>query len=100
MLSYQTVTHTQDPEALIQRALPWVLEAGNPYYTLLFGSAESALRVLESWMRRTSSEISTSRLQFLSCESELAGGFIAIGGGELRKARMSDGIALLTTCPQ
>jgi ribosomal protein S18 acetylase RimI-like enzyme len=98
MLSYQTVTYAQNPEDLIQNALPWVVEAGNPYYTLLFGSAESTLRVLNTWMRRASSEVSISRVQFLIYESEFAGGFIGLGGDELRKARKSDGVALLNAC--
>jgi ribosomal protein S18 acetylase RimI-like enzyme len=98
MLTYQNAAHAPYPADLIQYALPWVMEAGNPYYTLVLGGAESTLRMLDTWMRRSSSEISISRVQFLICESEFAGGFIALSGGELRKARKSDSIALLNTC--
>jgi len=98
MLSYQSVTCGQDTEDLIRSALPWVIDAGNPYYALLFGDAELTLRVLNTWMRRASSEISIARVQFLICDSEFAGGFIALGGDELRKARKSDSVALLNAC--
>lgn len=98
MLTFQNAADAPNPADLIQYALPWVMEAGNPYYALLFGSAESTLRALDTWMRRSSSEISISRVQFLICDSEFAGGFIGLGGADLRKARKSDSIALMSTC--
>jgi ribosomal protein S18 acetylase RimI-like enzyme len=85
---------TFDP---VTQALPWVLEAGNPYYESLFGGPAAAEKVLEAWMHRRTSEVSISRVQFLVSNEELAGGFVALGGGELRKARKADSIALLSS---
>lgn len=86
---------TPSTESLVFHALPWILEAGNPYYLMLLGIAGSGSMV-ETWMRRASSEVSIRRVQFLVCDSQFAGGFIALGGAELRKARKADSIALMT----
>lgn len=98
MLTFQNAARAPHPDSLIHHALPWVVEAGNPYYTILFGSPDATVRVLGAWMSRSSSEIFISRVQFLLFGSEFVGGFIALSGGELRKARKSDTIALLDTC--
>lgn len=96
MLLYQNATDAPSPEDLVPHALPWIVEAGNPYYHVLLGGADSTAATLETWVRRASSEVSIWRAQFLVCDSEFAGGFIALSGGELRKARKADSIALLT----
>jgi ribosomal protein S18 acetylase RimI-like enzyme len=99
MFSYQNAGNVPDSERLVPYALPWVMEAGNPYYDSLFGEPSMTATILESWMRRRSSEISISRVQFLLIGSEHAGGFIGLGGDELRKARKADTVALLTAFP-
>jgi ribosomal protein S18 acetylase RimI-like enzyme len=98
MLIYQNAGSSPNPEDLVRYALPWVIEAGNPYYSSLFGTADLTA-ILGSWMRRPSSEISILRTQFLLCEREPAGGLIALSGDELRKARKADSIALLKIVP-
>jgi ribosomal protein S18 acetylase RimI-like enzyme len=95
MYSYQKATDLPTPDGLVPLALPLILEAGNPYYGVLFGDAHSAAVNVEAWARRFSSEVSILRFQFLMCDSEVAGGFIALNGWELRKARKADTIALL-----
>lgn len=94
-ISYQAAVDTPSPESFVLHVVSWILEAGNPYYRKLLGMTSSA-SVLEAWMRRVSSEVSIRRARFLVCDSQLAGGFIALGGAELRKARRADGIALMT----
>jgi ribosomal protein S18 acetylase RimI-like enzyme len=73
------------------------MEAGNPYYDVLFGDAGSTLTYLQKWACRGSSEVSIRRVEFLMSDSEFAGGFIALSGGDLRKARRADSVALLTS---
>ena len=87
------------PESLVPRVLPWVLAAGNPYYDYLFGGAELSHRTLEGWMKRASSEVSILRGEFLTCDAELAGGFIALNGRELKRARQADAAALWEAFP-
>ena len=94
-MSYKAAMDTPTPENLVLCALSWLVEAGNPYYPMLLGMADST-SMLETWMRRASSEVSIRRVQFLVCDSQFAGGFIALSGAELRKARKADSIALLT----
>ena len=86
-------------ESLVPRALPWVLAAGNPYYDYLFGEAAFSYRTLEGWMKRASSEVSILRGEFLTWDAELAGGFIALNGVELKKARQADAGALWEAFP-
>jgi ribosomal protein S18 acetylase RimI-like enzyme len=87
------------PESLVPRVLPWVLAAGNPYYAHLFGGAEFSQRALAGWMTRPSSEVSILRGEFLTCDGELAGGFLALNGIELKKARQADAAALWEAFP-
>jgi ribosomal protein S18 acetylase RimI-like enzyme len=87
------------PESLVPRALPWVLAAGNPYYDYLFGEAAFSYRTLEGWMKRASSEVSILRGEFLTWDAELAGGFIALNGVELKRARQADAGALWEAFP-
>lgn len=81
----------------ILHALPWILEAGNPYYDVLFGGAASTLTNLQKWTSRDSSEVSIRRADFLMSDSGMVGGFIALGGRTLRNARRADSVALLTS---
>jgi ribosomal protein S18 acetylase RimI-like enzyme len=89
----------RDPLSLIPHALLWISEAGNPYYDWLFGGRDATTNVLKSWLRRSSSEVSVSRAQFLFCDSEIAGGFIALDGLQLRNARKADTASLLNLIP-
>lgn len=99
MFSYLTAADAAAPEDLIPHALPWIVEAGNPYYAMLFGHSDRVLAILGAWVRRRSSEVSISRVTFLASQTEFAGGFIALTGDELRKARRADSIALLGAIP-
>lgn len=105
MFSFRKAADTPSPEGLASHALPWIMDAGNPYYGALFGGADAALTYLQKWVCRTSSEVSILRVEFLMSESmsdsEFAGGFIALSGGDLHKARRADSVALLmSVAPQ
>lgn len=99
MIFYQNAIDTPHPDDLIPHALPWILEASGPYYRALLGSAACVTPILETWVYRASSEISIRRVKFLLSDSEFAGGFIALNGLDLRKARKADTVALLTSIP-
>lgn len=97
MFSFQNAGETLNSERLVLYALPWIIEAGNPYYDALFGDAVSTLTHLKKWACRGSSEVSIRRVRFLMSNSDFAGGFIALSGGDLRRARRADTVALLTS---
>ncbi len=97
MFSFRKAADTPNAEHLVLHALPWIMEAGNPYYDVLFGDAGSTLTYLQKWACRGSSEVSIGRVEFLMSDSEFAGGFIALSGGDLQKARRADSVALLTS---
>jgi GNAT superfamily N-acetyltransferase len=79
-----------DPTALIPSAVPWFLQAGQPYFDWLCGSRDLSERMVATWMTQPSSEVFVQRIDFLQCGSALAGGVIGIGGAELKKARTAD----------
>ena len=67
--------------------------------TIFSGEAAFSYRALEGWMKRASSEVSILRGEFLTCDAELAGGFIALNGVELKRARQADAGALWEAFP-
>ena len=95
--SFRKAADMADAGHLVPHAIRWIIEAGNPYYDVLFGDASSTLTNLQKWACRGTSEVSIRRVEFLMSDSEFAGGFIALSGGDLRKARRADSIALLTS---
>lgn len=101
MFSFWKAADAPNAEHLLLHALPWIMEAGRPYYDVLFGDAGSTRSYLQKWACRVSSEVSIRRIEFLMSDSDLAGGFIALSGADLRKARQSDSVALLmSAAPQ
>lgn len=84
-----------DRERFIPEVLPWVHEAGNPYFDWLFGGFEAALKNIASWMRRPSSEISISRVTLLFAGDRPVGGFVALRGADLPLCRKADALAIL-----
>lgn len=81
----------------IQKVLPLVHEAGNPYFDFLFGNHDVAARVLARWMRRPSSELSIERAFCLTVRDQQVGGFLAMSGAELAVCRRLDTSALTMT---
>lgn len=84
-----------EPDRFVQFTLPWVHEAGNPYFDWLFGGAAAAHEVLNEWMIRPSSEVSVRRISILTSPADAAGGFLALAGDELARARRADTLATL-----
>jgi hypothetical protein len=89
-ITFQTVLGFPDPDAIVPRALPWVLAAGQPYYDWLCGNRDTAERTVAMWMRQPASEVFIQRMQFLLCGPEIAGGIIGLSGAELKRARSAD----------
>jgi ribosomal protein S18 acetylase RimI-like enzyme len=78
--------------------LPWVHAAGQPYFDWLLGGRSAALRMLEQWMRRPSSELFVGRV-VLGEEMHPVGGFIALPGAELGPCRLQDALAAAAATP-
>src|SRR6202050_5237302 len=89
-ISFRGVGDFPDPDALIARAFPWILAAGQPYYDWLCGGGEMAESTVAMWIRHPSSEASIQRMQFIQCGLEIAGGIIGLSGAELKEARTAD----------
>lgn len=90
LISFRGVQDFPNPDALISHALPWILAAGRPYYDWFCGGRDAAERAVAMWIKQPSSEVSIQRVQFLQFGSEIVGGFIALSGTELKKARTAD----------
>lgn len=73
-------------------AMPWVHAAGQPYFDWLIGGRSAALRILEQWMQRPSSELFVGRAVLVE-DAQPVGGFIAVPGAELAQCRLQDALA-------
>ena len=76
-------------------ALPWVYEAGCPYFDWLFGDSEAGRGVIAEWLERPTSEVSVTSMVSASLGGEHVGGFIAMGAADLAARRRADGTALV-----
>lgn len=85
-----------DPERYAGGVLPWVHEAGNPYFDWIFGGPDRASEVLAKWVRRRSSEVSMRRAVVALHDDRVVGGFIALDGAELARCRQADLMSLIT----
>jgi ribosomal protein S18 acetylase RimI-like enzyme len=92
---FQSLSQDQSIERWIAETLPWIHEAGNPYYDWLFGGAAEAESALTAWMRRPSSEVFVGRLRLLVDNGRMVGGFIALPGSELADCRRMDAVATM-----
>lgn len=81
-------------ERFIPTVLPWVLDAGNPYFDWFFGKGEAPRRI-ERWMYRPSSEVAVRRAVVAELDGDVVGGYIAVDGRELSVCRVADAVAAL-----
>lgn len=79
-----------ESERFIPDVLPWVHEAGNPYYDWMFGGTEPARPVIARWMSRPSSEIAVRRVLLWFEDERPVGGFIGMDGRTLASCRKAD----------
>jgi GNAT superfamily N-acetyltransferase len=82
------------PERFIAAVLPWVVEAGRPFFDWYFGT-DRVEGIVRAWMVRPSSEIAISRATVAKTGRTVVGGFIALDGTTLRTCRLADAIATL-----
>ena len=82
-------------ERLVPEILPWLREAGNPYFDWIFGGETEANAILGDWVGRPSSEVSLHRIRVLLEGDRVAGGIISLSPTELTACRKADMMALL-----
>lgn len=83
------------PERSIHAVLPWVIDAGNPNFDWFFGKGEAPRRI-ERWMHQPSSEVAIGRAVVAELYSEPIGGYTRVGGRDLQRCRVADGVATLS----
>ncbi len=76
--------------------LPWVKDAGDPYYDWFFPDHTTCMKCLRLWLANPSSEIFIGRTYGLFVNGRVAGGFIALSGRELGECRSADTRLLIT----
>ncbi|WP_214365550.1 GNAT family N-acetyltransferase [Pseudonocardia sp. H11422] len=95
-MDIRPLADSANAESLVADVLPWVHEAGNPYFDWLFDGAHVAMPVLASRMKSSSSEVSIREATlFVDSSDDAVGGFIAWSGADLQKRRRADAIAYL-----
>jgi ribosomal protein S18 acetylase RimI-like enzyme len=95
MNAFRSVSGDESIERWIPATLPWVHEAGNPYYDWLFGGAAEAALALGDWMRRPASEVFVGRVELLVDDGHAVGGYISLSGTELADCRRMDAVATM-----
>jgi ribosomal protein S18 acetylase RimI-like enzyme len=97
-MRFRPLSEDRSADRWIPQILPWVAQAGDPYYRWFFegiglgGRPES---ILADWMRRRSSEVSVERAVLLVTHDCAVGGFIALGAPDLQACRRADTMAAL-----
>jgi ribosomal protein S18 acetylase RimI-like enzyme len=102
-MEFRSLSGDRNAERWIPQVLPWVWEAGDPYYSWFFGGIVAADRpqpVLAGWMQRRSSEVSVARSVLLVTGDRAVGGFIALAGPDLQACRRADTLAALQAASQ
>ena len=97
-MTFRPLAEDQNADRWIPEILPWVVQAGDPYYSWFFREIGPAGRpdpVLAEWMRCRSSEVSVERAVLLVTGECAVGGFIALGGPDLQVSRRADTLAAL-----
>jgi ribosomal protein S18 acetylase RimI-like enzyme len=97
-MRFRPLSEDRSAHRWIPQILPWVRQAGDPYYSWFFGGiglGDRPEQVLASWMRRRSSEVSIERTVLLVADDCAVGGFIALGGADLQACRRADTLAAL-----
>jgi ribosomal protein S18 acetylase RimI-like enzyme len=85
-----SVDSLSEADARIANVLPWLHEAGNPYWDWLWGSPAEGRAQLNDWLRRVTSELSEKNIIYLREENRIVGGYIAFPGRELQTCRRAD----------
>ena len=94
LLSLHDLELDPAPDRLLSVTLPWVVDAGNPFFDWYFGPDEVRPAV-ERRMRRHSSELAIRRTVALGAQGEVVGGYIGMGGDVLRSCRLADALGSL-----
>lgn len=87
------------PEQYVDDILPWLHEAGNPFYDWLYGGPEATREILTKMLTRRSSEMWIGRVSLLFDGSKPIGGFIGTSGELLTRCVSADMLALLRRAP-
>jgi ribosomal protein S18 acetylase RimI-like enzyme len=89
------ILQRQASEDLVDELVPFVHEAGNPYFDWFFGGPAHARACLGAWMRRPSSEVWIGRVTLFTLEDQIIGGLVALPGSEVQGCRTADAVAAL-----
>jgi len=90
MIHYKSISEEDSPDVFLPVSLPWIYEAGRNYFDWIFGGHEFAKANLCNWLMRPSSEFAMSKVRLCFVESQVVGGFIAMGGNDLVESRRAD----------
>jgi ribosomal protein S18 acetylase RimI-like enzyme len=92
---FRALAEDRDHQRHLPDLLPWVHEAGNPYFDWLLGDPGTARAAIEVWMRRSSSEIALERVVALFEDGRAVGGFVGLAGADLARCAKADSLVAL-----
>lgn len=87
---------TPNVEQKLEDIVPWVLEAGRPYYDVFLDGTDPE-EVVARWLQRRSSEIALRRTRLAVVDDRIAGGYVSLAGSEVAGCRQADLLDLART---
>lgn len=76
-------------ERKLQDIVPWLHQAGQPFYNIFLDGADPD-STLRRWLMRRSSELSLQRIRLLITDDRIAGGYVSLSGRDLPGCRQAD----------
>lgn len=73
----------------IHDIVPWIREAGRPYFDIFLRSNDVDA-IIARWLNRRSSELALRRTRLLIADDRIAGGYVSLAGGDLAGCRQAD----------
>ncbi len=86
-------------EQHIGDVLPWLHDAGNPFYDWFYGGADATQGALHEMLGRRSSEMWIGHVRLLHLDDQPVGGYIAHAGVDRSRFAASDLLALVRQTP-
>ncbi|MCG8408199.1 MAG: GNAT family N-acetyltransferase [Phycisphaerales bacterium] len=92
-------SEVHNPEQYVDDVIPWMHEAGNPFYDWLYGGPQATREILREMLLRRTSEMWIGRASLLLDGATAVGGFFATDGEALTRCVSADMVALLRRMP-
>jgi GNAT superfamily N-acetyltransferase len=89
------LTHLDDPSEYTEDVSTWMTDASSPYFPWLLGGEEATRRLVRTQLPQPVSEFSAEATYVLLEDDRCIGGFVALAGSAVARARRADLLAIV-----